>query len=153
MANMDKLKRVNEFGPEQWDQYATQVFPLYHCMLKEEIAINKKELGFTLEIYKDQEYQLSKLKSCHHLFYSVNDKVVGVLAYSGGETFGEIELLYVQPSERSNGIGTSLIEHFKTMFLGKEIFITARISNTGAYQLYQRLGFIPSTTTLILKEE
>ncbi len=60
-----------------------------------------------------------------------------------------ISNISVNPSVRGRGIGTKLVSYAKC--IGKErgcksVLLDVSTKNTGAYRLYERLGFVPYTT-------
>jgi GNAT superfamily N-acetyltransferase len=59
--------------------------------------------------------------------------------------------LYVHPRHRNNGVGASLVGHFRSWAQQKNaarIAVTAYTTNEAAIRFYQRTGFTPYTLTL-----
>ncbi len=72
-----------------------------------------------------------------------NDKLVGVITYSVGVDFADIEDVVVSKSERRKGVASSLVEMAKedAFKAVDKIFLEVRESNENATNLYKKNGF------------
>jgi ribosomal protein S18 acetylase RimI-like enzyme len=73
---------------------------------------------------------------------------------SNGEQYGHIFLIYVEPKDRRQGIGTSLMEIAKTWSEEKgqkQIGLHVFLQNKPALRLYENLGFQPQSLLMIKK--
>lgn len=71
------------------------------------------------------------------------EQMVGVITYSIGVDFADIEDVVVQKTFRRKGIASALVEMaIEDAFNGvKKIFLEVRQSNEGAINLYKKKGF------------
>lgn len=106
-------------------------------------------------VYFNAHYIVQNLDDLHRLIMAVlNDRVVGYVYYEDfkADGFTDISFLNVLQSARNKKIGTKLVmkaieDSFQKSEIEK-IEISARVDNTAAFRLYQRLGFKETITYL-----
>ena len=78
------------------------------------------------------------------LIASAADLVLGILCFAvDGDLGGPfIRYVLIDPSQRSRGIGSSLIRNLLGRYKGKSCYLTVSESNEQAKHLYERLGFV-----------
>ncbi len=72
------------------------------------------------------------------------DSIVGYGLLSVAAEEGHILNLCIEPSKQNQGLGTRMLQHLlaEAKKLGaKSVLLEVRLSNEGAYALYQRFGF------------
>ena len=78
------------------------------------------------------------------LIARVGGQVVGFLL--GGRFFGYdfMELLFVEPTHRRQGIGTALITSWEERATTEKLFTSTNESNAAMHEVCRRLGFVRS---------
>lgn len=75
---------------------------------------------------------------------ALKELIIGYGLVSIGAGEGHILNLCIHPQRQRQGLGTYLLKHLLNEARNENalsVFLEARLSNTGAFQLYQKLGF------------
>jgi ribosomal-protein-alanine N-acetyltransferase len=78
----------------------------------------------------------------HYLFLKQDDTLCGFLSYS--QVLDEIEItnIVVAPAWQQQGWAWFLWQHWLAELADAQLFLEVRASNTPAYRLYEKLGFV-----------
>jgi ribosomal protein S18 acetylase RimI-like enzyme len=82
-----------------------------------------------------------------------NKTVVGYAVTGRAGQRGYLQRLAVAPSAQGQGIGTALIQdsiHWLNRRGVRTAYVNTQERNEGAFQLYQRLGFLPQPEGLVV---
>ncbi|MDD3265636.1 MAG: ribosomal protein S18-alanine N-acetyltransferase [Burkholderiales bacterium] len=118
----------------------------FHYLTKDEINIIvniDKESNKTPWSLHDYE---ESFKNPHHYFvgYSINNKLIGICAYSLVIDEAEILQIVIEKESQGNGYGYQLLNHVCNLVIAQkatQIFLEVMVGNTNAINLYHKLGF------------
>ena len=109
----------------------------------EELPLNRKKIN---ELFK----HAPKKKYVQIFTAEKNGKLIGYVIYNKAFSvelsglYGEIDEIYINPSYRNRGIGTSFIDWIKKYSIKKNfkmLYLVTTLNNKNAQRFYRRLGF------------